>query len=179
MACSPLSVSLQWLWALQDRSVLFNCFRMEGAVVPPLRDEASMEVAGCCSFLGEGTPRGMWNRSSLTRGWTCVPCIGSATLNCWTARQVPEDLEDSHFNVFAYWVCHLLFFFFRDRFCWLVFVFSFELAVLSCFFECHVIFLLLLLKTWHLDIIRCEVWKSDSPPSPAFAGFFSLCLLSF
>ena len=32
---------------------------------------------------------GMWDLSSLTRDWTCVPCIGRQTLNHWTTREVP------------------------------------------------------------------------------------------
>ena len=33
-------------------------------------------------------PRGMWDLSSLTRDWTCTPCIGRRSLNHWTAREV-------------------------------------------------------------------------------------------
>ena len=34
-------------------------------------------------------PRGMWDLSSLTRDQTHTPCIGSRSLNHWTAREVP------------------------------------------------------------------------------------------
>ena len=34
-------------------------------------------------------PRGMWDLSSLTRDWTCPPCIGRRSLNCWTPKEVP------------------------------------------------------------------------------------------
>ena len=30
----------------------------------------------------------MWDLSSLTRGWTCVPCIARWILNHWTTREV-------------------------------------------------------------------------------------------
>ena len=33
-------------------------------------------------------PHSMWDLSSPTRGWTCVPCIGRQILNHWTAREV-------------------------------------------------------------------------------------------
>ena len=34
-------------------------------------------------------PWGMWGLSSLTRNWTCTPCIGSWSPNHWIAREVP------------------------------------------------------------------------------------------
>ena len=34
-------------------------------------------------------PQGMWDLSSPTRGWTCIPCIGRWNLNHWTPREVP------------------------------------------------------------------------------------------
>ena len=34
--------------------------------------------------------RGMWGLSSLTRYWTCTPCIGRHSLNHWTSRGVPR-----------------------------------------------------------------------------------------
>ena len=33
---------------------------------------------------------GMWDLSSLTRDWTCVPCIRRHILNHWTTREVPS-----------------------------------------------------------------------------------------
>ena len=30
-------------------------------------------------------PQGMWDLSSLTRDWICIPCIGRQSLNHWTA----------------------------------------------------------------------------------------------
>ena len=36
----------------------------------------------------------MWNLSSLTKDWTCTPCIGKRSLNHWAAREV--------LNVFLY-----------------------------------------------------------------------------
>ena len=35
---------------------------------------------------------GMWDLSSLTRDWTCVPCIVRWILNCWTTGEVPLPL---------------------------------------------------------------------------------------
>ena len=35
-------------------------------------------------------PRDMWDLSSLTRDWTCTPCIGTQLLNHWTTREVPK-----------------------------------------------------------------------------------------
>ena len=32
---------------------------------------------------------GMWDLSSLTRDWTCVPCIAKWILNCWTTAEAP------------------------------------------------------------------------------------------
>lgn len=32
--------------------------------------------------------RGIWNRSSPTKDWTCIPCIGRQTPHHWTAREV-------------------------------------------------------------------------------------------
>ena len=34
-------------------------------------------------------PRGMWDRSSLTRDRTCTPCIGWQSFNHWATREVP------------------------------------------------------------------------------------------
>ena len=33
---------------------------------------------------------GMWDPKSLTREWTCTPCIGKRSLNHWTTREVPQ-----------------------------------------------------------------------------------------
>ena len=35
---------------------------------------------------------GMWNLSSQTRDWTCVPCIARWILSHWTTREVPDFL---------------------------------------------------------------------------------------
>ena len=35
-------------------------------------------------------PWSMWDLSSLTRDWTCTPCIGRRSLNPCTAREVPR-----------------------------------------------------------------------------------------
>ena len=35
-------------------------------------------------------PCGMWDLSSSTRDWTCVPCIARQILNHWTPREVPK-----------------------------------------------------------------------------------------
>ena len=35
-------------------------------------------------------PRDMWALSSLTRDWTCTPCIGRWSLNHWTVREIPS-----------------------------------------------------------------------------------------
>ena len=40
-------------------------------------------------------PWGVWNLSSLTRGWTCIPCIWRWNLNHWTTREVPHG---NHFE---------------------------------------------------------------------------------
>ena len=32
----------------------------------------------------------MWDLNSLTRDWTCTPCIGRRSLNHWIAREVPS-----------------------------------------------------------------------------------------
>ena len=37
-------------------------------------------------------PQGMWDLRFLTRDQTRTPCIGSRSLNHWTAREVPEQL---------------------------------------------------------------------------------------
>ena len=34
-------------------------------------------------------PQDMWDLSSLTRDWTCTPCIGRWRLNHWVTREVP------------------------------------------------------------------------------------------
>ena len=33
-------------------------------------------------------PQGMWDLSSLTRDWTCTPCVGRQSLNHWTTSEV-------------------------------------------------------------------------------------------
>ena len=35
----------------------------------------------------------MWDPSSLTRDWTCIPCIGRQTFNHWTTRGVSLTFE--------------------------------------------------------------------------------------
>ena len=40
-------------------------------------------------WSGLSCPRGMRDLSSLTRGWTHIPCIGRWILNHWTTREVP------------------------------------------------------------------------------------------
>ena len=35
-------------------------------------------------------PWGMWDLSSPTRNWTCIPFIGRWSLSHWTTREVPE-----------------------------------------------------------------------------------------
>ena len=41
----------------------------------------------CCCW-----PWGMQDLSSLTRDWSCTPCIGRQSLNHWTAKEVPIAL---------------------------------------------------------------------------------------
>ena len=36
-------------------------------------------------------PQVMWELSTLTRDWTCTPCIGKWCCNHWTPREVPAD----------------------------------------------------------------------------------------
>ena len=36
-------------------------------------------------------PRGVWHLSSLTRDWTCTPCIGRQSFNHWTTREAPTQ----------------------------------------------------------------------------------------
>ena len=38
-------------------------------------------------------PHSMWDLSSLTRDWACVPCIARQILNHWTIREVPASNE--------------------------------------------------------------------------------------
>ena len=35
----------------------------------------------------------MWDLSFWTTGWTCTPCIGRWSLNLWTTREVPEEVN--------------------------------------------------------------------------------------
>ena len=42
----------------------------------------------CFDFL----PQCMWDLSSLTRGWTCIPCIGRWILNHLTVREAPAHI---------------------------------------------------------------------------------------
>ena len=39
--------------------------------------------------------RGMWGLCSLTRDWTCIPCVGRQSLNHWITREVPSCLFSS------------------------------------------------------------------------------------
>ena len=43
-------------------------------------------------FMSFFWPQAMWDLSSLTKDWTCTPCIGRWSLNRWTAREVPGSL---------------------------------------------------------------------------------------
>ena len=43
-------------------------------------------------FLSFSGRWGMWDLSSLTRGWTCTPCIGRWSLNHWIVKEVPLDV---------------------------------------------------------------------------------------
>ena len=45
-------------------------------------------LLSCCGAWAE-LPWGMCDLCSLTRDWTCVPCIGRRILNHWTTREVP------------------------------------------------------------------------------------------
>ena len=45
-------------------------------------------------------PGGMWGISSLSRGWTWIPCTEKWSLNHWTTREVPHvKLIDSLYNL--------------------------------------------------------------------------------
>ena len=35
-------------------------------------------------------PQGMWDPSSPTRDWTCMPCLGKWNLEHWTTRKSPK-----------------------------------------------------------------------------------------
>ena len=47
---------------------------------------------------------GMWDPSSPTRDWTCVPCVGRQTLTHWTTREVP-DLHFGMTDAFEHLCC--------------------------------------------------------------------------
>ena len=49
----------------------------------------------------------MWDLSSLTRNWTCIPCIRRQVLNHWTTREVPLTL----FLLLLFFFFSFLFFF--------------------------------------------------------------------
>ena len=42
-------------------------------------------------FLGS-SHSSIWDLSSSTRDYTCNPCIGRASSNHWTAREVPSTI---------------------------------------------------------------------------------------
>ena len=49
-------------------------------------------------------PQGMWDIRSLTRDWTCTPCIGRQSLNHWTSRKVPVWFWFCK-NSYIPWIC--------------------------------------------------------------------------
>ena len=46
-------------------------------------------------------PRGMWDPSSLNKDQTCSPCIGSGSLNHWTAGEVPTAFFSSCIPIYS------------------------------------------------------------------------------
>ena len=44
----------------------------------------------------------MWDLSSLTRDWTCTPCIGMQSPNHWTTREAPTNLNFRRHLCFAF-----------------------------------------------------------------------------
>ena len=76
------------LWNCCKGGLYFFFFGGGGSV------DSSLLCTGFCScrFSSCGElvylPRGMWDLSSQTRDWTCIPCIGRLILNPWNTREV-------------------------------------------------------------------------------------------
>ena len=69
------------------------CVSVSGCVGSQLWLAGSPLLVACRLLFGCGMwaqlPLGVWDLSSLTRGHTCVSCIGRQILNHWTAREEP------------------------------------------------------------------------------------------
>ena len=76
------------LWNCCKGGLYFFFFGGGGSV------DSSLLCTGFCScrFSSCGElvylPRGMWDLSSQTRDWTCIPCIGRLILSPWNTREV-------------------------------------------------------------------------------------------
>ena len=68
-------------------SILFKIFFYVDHFLKPLLN--LLQYCFCFMFWFFW-PRGMWDFSSQTRDWTCIPWIGRRSLNLWTTREVPK-----------------------------------------------------------------------------------------
>ena len=69
--------------------------------------ECSSSLAVACGLSGCGVwaqlPRRMWDLSSPTRDWTCVPCVARQILNYWATREVTYYSFDLYFSNNQQW----------------------------------------------------------------------------